>query len=67
MAKYTLNVDPDVEYELSDVEVTDLRAMGFSVSRRRDNTDGGQTTRRPAEVRPRRASGDSSTNNTEES
>ncbi|MEU9819214.1 hypothetical protein [Pseudonocardia alni] len=31
--KYRLNVDPDEEFELSDAEVRDLRALGFQVTR----------------------------------
>ncbi|GAA4992673.1 hypothetical protein WHI96_07915 [Pseudonocardia tropica] len=31
--KYRLNVDPDVEHELSDAEVRDLRSFGFQVTR----------------------------------
>lgn len=32
MAKYTVNVDPENERELSEAEVRDLRVLGFQVT-----------------------------------
>lgn len=39
VAKYTLNVQPEDEHELTDAEAADLRSLGFTVTAVGDGSD----------------------------